>query len=45
MANCKNPECNANVGCGCNLKDGYCATCYAKYKAMSPPPPPINKKK
>lgn len=28
MATCKN--CGANVGCGCQLKDGLCATCAAK---------------
>ena len=28
MASCRN--CGANFGCGCQLKDGLCGTCYAK---------------
>jgi hypothetical protein len=27
MANCR--TCGTNVGCGCQLKDGLCATCRA----------------
>jgi hypothetical protein len=27
MATCKN--CNASVGCGCQLKNGLCASCYS----------------
>jgi hypothetical protein len=27
MANCRN--CGANVGCGCQLKDGLCGACRA----------------
>ncbi len=28
MAQCN--SCGANVGCGCQLKNGLCATCAAK---------------
>lgn len=28
MAQCN--SCGANVGCGCQLKDGLCATCAGK---------------
>lgn len=28
MANCK--QCGVNVGCGCKLINGYCATCNAQ---------------
>jgi hypothetical protein len=28
MASCSN--CNANVGCGCNLKNGLCKYCQAQ---------------
>ncbi len=28
MAQCSN--CQANVGCGCQLKNGLCATCAGK---------------
>jgi len=31
MAVCKN--CGANVGCGCQLTNGICATCVAKINA------------
>lgn len=27
MATCKN--CNTSVGCGCQLKQGLCSTCYS----------------
>ena len=27
MANCR--KCGTSVGCGCQLKDGLCATCYS----------------
>lgn len=30
MAQCN--KCKANVGCGCNLKDGLCSYCYAEMK-------------
>jgi hypothetical protein len=30
MAQCK--KCKANVGCGCNLKDGMCSYCYGEMK-------------
>ena len=30
MSNCKN--CGINVGCGCNLTEGYCVTCYGLFK-------------
>ena len=30
MANCKN--CKVSVGCGCNLKEGYCTYCYNQLK-------------
>ena len=30
MATCK--QCNANVGCGCNLINGLCAACNAAVK-------------
>lgn len=33
MANCK--QCNANVGCGCNLINGLCAACNAAIKQTS----------
>ena len=32
MATCSNPNCNKQVGCGCNLKEGLCATCYIDKK-------------
>lgn len=32
MAACSNPNCNKQVGCGCNLKEGLCATCYIAKK-------------
>jgi hypothetical protein len=30
MANCI--KCKANVGCGCNLTDGFCSFCQAEMK-------------
>lgn len=33
-------SCGIDVGCGCNLKGGLCATCRAKVKPLPPPPPP-----
>lgn len=30
MALCKN--CKRDVGCSCNLHEGYCAECYTKFK-------------
>jgi hypothetical protein len=37
-AKCRN--CQANVGCGCNLKDGLCSYCQAEMKkhlTITPP--------
>lgn len=30
MAKCQ--KCNANVGCGCNLRDGLCSYCQEQIK-------------
>lgn len=40
MAQCN--KCKANVGCGCNLKEGLCSYCHAEIKkalVVNPPKP------
>jgi hypothetical protein len=32
-------SCGVNVGCGCNLKGGLCASCRSKVQTPPPPPP------
>jgi hypothetical protein len=33
MASCS--SCGTNVGCGCNLTDGMCVTCYGKQSSTT----------
>lgn len=38
MASCS--KCGVNVGCGCQLYNGLCSTCYNLSQMMPPPPSP-----